>query len=63
MTLREFIEATKDWPLDATLIIKTENLFIERVESIDYYKHRNSILIGNDKEREKSVLRSASNAR
>lgn len=48
MTLREFIEATKDLPLDATLIIKTENMFIERVESVDYYKYRNAILIGND---------------
>lgn len=62
MTLREFIEATKDLPLDATLIIKTENMFIERVESVDYYKNRNAILIGNDKERTKGLCRTQRDA-
>lgn len=61
MTLREFIEATKDLPLDATLIIKTENMFIERVENIDYYKYRNSILIGNGKKGKTGLHRTQRN--
>ena len=57
MTLREFIEATKDLPLDANLTIKTADMVILRVESVDYYKHQNTILISDDKERTKGLHR------
>ena len=49
MKLSDFIEATKDMPRDANLIIKTIDGVILRVESVDYYKSRNAILVGDGK--------------